>query len=247
MSAPGLILHCGAGAVERRDVFQIPTPASTRTWAPLPHGTLLVEVEHALLAHNLQVTSQAHSLTPDGSRYFGLLGVAFSGSTRDIGWVLGVRNSHDKSFPAGIVAGMQVLVCDNLSFSGEVKLTRKHTRHILRDLPGLVEGGIRRITGHWVNQDKRVEAYRRTPLDDKSAHDVIIRAADHEAIGSRQIPRVLREWREPSHPEFKIRSAWSLFNAFTEVLKDGLESLPRKTEALHGLFDRLAGVSHSLN
>ena len=45
-------------------------------------------------------------------------------------FVVGVRNSHDKSFPAGLVIGASIFVCDNLSFSGEVKLARKHTVHV---------------------------------------------------------------------------------------------------------------------
>ena len=56
-------------------------------------------------------------------------------SSEDYCWVLGLRNSHDKTFPAGIVAGASVFVCDNLSFSGEIKFARKHTRFIVRDLP----------------------------------------------------------------------------------------------------------------
>ncbi|MGV3661435.1 MAG: hypothetical protein ACO1TE_14700 [Prosthecobacter sp.] len=41
--------------------------------------------------------------------------------------------NHDKTFPAGIVFG-----CDNLSFSGEIKFARNHSRFIVRDLPQLV-------------------------------------------------------------------------------------------------------------
>jgi hypothetical protein len=52
--------------------------------------------------------------------------------------VVGIRNSHDKAFAAGIIAGAQVLVCDNLCFSGEILLARKHTGHIHYDLPVMV-------------------------------------------------------------------------------------------------------------
>ena len=48
---------------------------------------------------------------------------------------------------------------------------------------------------------------------------------------------------EPSHPEFSERSAWSLFNAFTEVLKGNLPELPKRTEVLHGLFDQQVKLS----
>jgi hypothetical protein len=49
---------------------------------------------------------------------------------------------------------------------------------------------------------------------------------------------VLHKWREPRRDGFEARSVWSLFNAFTESLKDGnLAELPKRTEALHGLRD----------
>ena len=37
---------------------------------------------------------------------------------------------------------------------------------------------------------------------------------------------------------------WSLFNTFTESLKDGssLAELPKRTEALHGLLDTHVGL-----
>ncbi len=39
------------------------------------------------------------------------------------------------------------------------------------------------------------------------------------------------------------RNVWSLFNAFTESLKEGnLAELPKRTEALHGLLDTHVGL-----
>ena len=55
---------------------------------------------------------------------------------------------------------------------------------------------------------------------------------------------VLREWCEPRHDAFEGRNVWSLFNPFTESLKDGnLAELPKRTEALHGLLDMYVGLS----
>jgi hypothetical protein len=36
-----------------------------------------------------------------------------------------------------------------------------------------------------------------------------------------RLPKVIEAWDEPRHDEFKPRTPWSLFNAFTEVLKAG--------------------------
>lgn len=240
---PNLLLHCGARAVPREDLADVWTPRATETWTPIPHMELIRKVEKTLAANNLTVGSQAHSLTHDGARYFGLMEIQGRATDQDYCWVLGLRNSHDKTFPAGIVAGASVLVCDNLSFSGEVKLARKHTRFISRDLPFLVECAVGRLLQKWHDQDRRIECYRNSDLDDRAAHDLIIRATDVGACTNRLVPTVLKEWREPRHHVFKQRNAWSLFNAFTEGLKGNLLELPKRTEALHGLLDSYVGLA----
>jgi hypothetical protein len=173
-----LLLHCGAHAVDRAIIGATPTPEPTVTWTPLPRIALIEEVEHVLNSNGLSVVNQVHSLTHDGLRYFGLMEIQNGVVHRDYAWVLGLRNSHDKSFPAGIVAGANVFVCDNLSFSGEIKIARKHTRFILRDLPFLTERAIGRLMQRWHHQDQRINAYKGKNLSDSSAHDLIIRSTD---------------------------------------------------------------------
>jgi len=238
-------MHCGARAVERSALASVPTPESTTSWQPIPHLKLVEQVEKALVSSNLTVVNQAHSLSPDGSRYFGLVHVANGRENADYAWVMGVRNSHDKSFPAGIVAGTQVFVCDNLAFGGEVKFARKHTRFILRDLPMIAERAVSRLVDKWHTQGKRIAAYKEHKVADRDAHDLIVRALDIGVIGSRAVLPVLGQWREPAHEVFAPRTAWSLFNGFTEAMKgDNLQVLSKRTEALHGLFDGYVGLVH---
>jgi hypothetical protein len=239
---PNLCLHCGAQTVERKQVQLVPTPRATETWTPIPHLELVTQVERTLKSNGLVVGTQAHSLTRDGARYFGLMEVQREEFDEDYCWVLGLRNSHDKTFPAGIVAGAQTFVCDNLSFSGEVKLTRKHTRFITRDLPSIVQSAIGKLMDRWHHQDTRLSVYKLTEIEDCTAHDLIVRATDVGVCPNKLVPRVLREWREPRHDAFTPRNAWSLFNAFTEALKGNLIELPRRTEALHGLLDTHVGL-----
>jgi hypothetical protein len=240
---PNLCLHCGAQEVARSAIATIDTPDPTDTWVPIPHHQLIQTVERTLKSTNLTIGTQAHSLSHEGMRYFGLMEIVGKSPSDDYTCVLGLRNSHDKTFPAGIVAGASVFVCDNLSFSGEVKFARKHTRHLLRDLPQLVERSIGLLTAKWHDQDKRIAAYKHAEIEDAEAHDLVIRAIDVGVGSNRLIPSVLQEWREPRHAAFEPRNVWSLFNSFTEALKDGnLAELPKRTEALHGLLDVAVGL-----
>jgi hypothetical protein len=245
-AVPGLLLHCGAGAADRETVFATPTPPPTGTWFPLPHRDLVEEVEGQLDAASFTVTGESHALSHDGARYFGLFEVRVEGSGTEHGytWIVGIRNSHDKTYPAGLVAGTKVFVCDNLSFTGEVRISRKHTRFAARDLRHLTARAIGQLGDQFSRIDRRIEAYRNRSLGDPEAHDLVIRAVDCRAITPLQVPDVLREWRQPSHPEFGPRTAWSLFNAVTEIHK-GLNPhvAVARGQALHGLFDQLVGMN----
>ena len=168
-----LILHCGANLVPRTAVSGVPTPSATQTWAPIPHSLLVEQVELALHANRLRVVSQAHSLTHDGLRFFGLMEIQNGAVHPDYGWILGLRNSHDKRFPAGVVAGATVFVCDNLSFSGEIEIARKHTRFILRDLPLLTGQAIGRLVQRWHHQDERISEEDRQRIATKIANFLV--------------------------------------------------------------------------
>ena len=241
----GMLLHCGAEMVNRRTVYDVPTPVGTETWYPLAHAGLIHEVETQLRSAAFNLTGEHHALSHDGARYFGLFEVNTPGRPdRDYGWVVGIRNSHDKSYPAGLVAGSKVFVCDNLSFCGEVRISRKHTRFAARDLQHLTSRAVGQLGDRFHQIDERIAAYRSRRVTGQQAHDAIIKAVDCRAITPSQIPDVLQEWRKPSHVDFLPRNAWSLFNACTEAMKGiNPNTMVNRSQALHGLFDGLVGLS----
>lgn len=60
-----------------------------------------------------------------------------------------------------------------------------------------------------------------------TARDLSVDAADHlmveavrrDVLPTSNLPKVIEAWERPAHEEFAPRTAWSLFNAFTEVSK----------------------------
>lgn len=241
-----MLLHCGGEIVERETLFGVPTPQHTATWFPLPHRHLVEEVTGQLDDAGFNILGESHAISHDGNRYFGILEVSPRGDNAQNGhgWVVGLRNSHDKTFPAGIVAGTRVFVCDNLSFSGLIQIRRKHTRFAVRDLRQLTARAVGQLGDRLAGMESRIAAYRELRLTDGKAHDVVIRATDCRAITTSQIPEVLGHWRNPEHEEFRARTGWSLYNAVTEAYKSGNpHTAIARCEALHGLFDGMAGVA----
>ena len=247
-----LILHCGASKVEREALELVPTPTGTHSWTPIGHFDLLTQVEKSLASRKLSVVSEAHGVTKDGARYFGLLQVSNEaiGDQPDYGYVVGLRNSHDRRFPVSLAVGSSAFVCDNLSFSSEITAFRRHTTYVRRDLPNLMARAVAQLSDKWTDQQARFDAYKNHELSNVQAHDLLVRALDVRAITTTQIPHILTEWRTPRHPEFASAgpTAWRFFNAVTEIAKEGgIWSLPPRTEALHGLLDQEVGVTFSRN
>jgi hypothetical protein len=241
-----LVLHCGARHVERGAIAEAPTPAASETWVPIAHHRLLELVESTLTSSGMTVANQAHALWSDGLRYFGLLEVVNGRPHDDYALVIGLRNSHDKSFPASIALGSSVLVCDNLAFSAEVTIARRHTRFIERDLPRVVHTAVGRLADMRGQQDQRIEVYQHTEINDPQAHDLVIRAVDASVLPVTQVPAVLDQWRKPSHEEFAAdgKTVWRFHNAMTHVWKGrNLAALPRRSQALHGLLDTVCGLA----
>ena len=258
-----LILHCGASTVSRDALEYVQTPPATQSFQPVSHLEFLHQIESALVSDQYKVVDETHALSRGGARYFGMLqlasksvptfeagewgqsGVVYKAEASDYGFVVGLRNSHDHAYSASIAIGARVFVCDNLSFYGEERLSRKHTTFIARDLPGLAARAVGRLVAGKKSQAERFEAYKGFELVDKDANDLLIKSLDARAITGQQIPHVLREWRTPRHPEFgEAKTAWRFFNAITEIAKEkgGIWDLPRRTTALHGLLDQAVGI-----
>lgn len=244
MKTLNLMVHAGGLTAERAQVNLVKTPAATDTWKPIPHDRFIDGVISSLDRSGLHVVSEAHALGHEGQRYFGMFQLKNGNNPADYSLVVGLRNSHDKSFPAGLVVGSGVFVCDNLAFSGEVKIGRKHTVFIERDLPNLIQSAVGKIGDLRKSQDNRIELYKRFEMSDTQAHDIVIQALDNRVAPVTYIPDILREWRTPRHPEFaQAKNGWRLFNAFTEILKESsLFERPRATQALHGLMDTACKV-----
>lgn len=245
MKTLNLMVHAGAMRVDRGQIESAATPKPTETWFPIPHHRFLEGIQLAVENSGLHVVEEAHALSEDKNRYFGLLQLANGKNPEDYSLILGLRNSHDKKFPAGLVVGSGVFVCDNLAFSGEIKIARKHTRYINDDLPRLIDGAIGRLGDMRKTQDERIASYKSKEMTDLQAHDFLIQSLDAQVMPVTRIPDVLKEWRTPRHAEFaEQKNAWRMFNAYTEVMKDSNVFLrPKTTQALHGLMDTFCVVN----
>ena len=212
----GLIMEEGK-FVNRAEVARIDTPRSTDTWRPVPHIDVIEAVTNVIKAHDWSIEGEKFGLVNEGKRLFGVMELS-SSSSPDWHRCIGIRNSHDKAFAAGISVGIKVLVCSNLCFGGTTVVRRRHTSGIV--LGELIDRAVASLEDGFLTTESVCEDLKDAYLrDDDEARSCIVRAAELGVINSSDILPVYREYKQPSHEEFAEPTRWSLLNSITETIK----------------------------
>src|SRR5690242_14718057 len=104
MSGATLCLHTGAKEVDRAELARVEVPQATATWFPVGHNVVVEEVEQALDLSGFQIERAQYALSHQGARFFGALDLVAK-LIPGVSLAVGIRNSMDKVFPRGFLAG----------------------------------------------------------------------------------------------------------------------------------------------
>ena len=229
-----LILHAGAAALGYDDLRTLPMPEGTSTHVPVAHHEIVELMRYTLGFYGHEIAEEHHAVTGDGNRYFGLLSLRSPyGEYSD---TVGLRNSHDKSFPIGIAFGSRVFVCDNLAFIGDHVIRRKHTVKAKRELPGLVTEIVAPLQQQRIALNQKLLSYQEHTLTDRDADHAIMTMYRRGVINLQRIGAVLDNWERPPH-DWGDKNAWRLFNAATLALAGKVTEKPDLTKRLHAVID----------
>ncbi len=234
-----LMLHAGANAISYDDLRQIQTPNPTDTHVPIPHHEIVELMRYTLGFFGHEVVEEHHGVTPDGNRYFGVL--MLRSPYGDYTNMLGLRNSHDRTLPIGIAFGSRVFICDNVAFSADHVIRRKHTVKAKRELPGLVTEIVQPLQVQRIAQNQKLLRYQDTALTDEQADHAILTMYRNDIIGVQRIGDVVEQWERPSH-DWGEKTAWRLFNATTFALAGKVAEKPDITKELNHIIDGVCTV-----
>ena len=216
-----IMLHRGGWEATKTDIACVPVPEPTDSYHPVPYSRFVEEMELHVPRFGLTIQSEQFALAREGSQMFGVLTCTNGHDAGDYALAIGLRNSYDRSLSVGLVAGTRVFCCDNLAFSGEVAMARKHTANVFRDLPDLIYRMLSQMTVLKSRTDEEIASMKALPLTPERAHHFMVEAIQAGVTPASRLPKVIEAWESPTHEEFEPRMAWSLFNSFTEVLKAG--------------------------
>jgi len=235
-----LILHTGGKPVSYDELRAVSTPAATETHIPLPHHELVEMVRFTLNYHGHEVVEEHHATAHDGMRYFGMM--TLRSPYGDYGDIVGLRNSNDRSFPIGLAFGSRVFVCDNLAFSGDHVIKRKHTARSKRELPSLLSEIVVPLAAQRIAQNEKLLSYRNSALDDDMVDMGIMKLYRKKVIGVQAIGNILNAYETPPH-DWGDRTVWRLFNAATLTLAGKVAEDPKLTEGVHEVMDELSELA----
>tara|TARA_R110000824_G_scaffold19793_2_gene75898 strand:- start:20129 stop:20971 length:843 start_codon:yes stop_codon:yes gene_type:complete len=218
--AKHLIMHVDSQVVPQRPFLKgLPLPEATNTFTPVAHEDFDNLVQQAISDAGIKIKQSEYGLSntdSDGYQHkFFVAHDTVDEVTGGVNMVIGARSSTDKSFAAGLVFGQRVTICDNRAFSGEYVLRRKHTRHILRDLPKMIAAGMGTYFQQAELQAKLIESLKDEDVNRYCLHDTLIGAAERTIIPWADIPKIKSHFYEPTDGNKFEETGWGLHNAFT--------------------------------
>lgn len=216
-----LMLHKGGHSVSRNDLMLVDCPEPEATWYPIPHTEVASQVLHTLELFQYAVKREQWALAgPNGEQMFGVLDTTCSILGKEINLAVGVRNSVDKSFAMGFCAGSRVFVCDNLAFSAELMVNRKHTRFGLDSFRKSINHAATALDSFVHTEKARTERWQQQQITAPQRDEVILRALESAVFPKTMLGDVFREHVRPTYAEFRDGSAFGMFNNFTTALRD---------------------------
>lgn len=210
------------------ELGEVVTPMPTATWQPVPHYDAFCMLEEAMLARGYQVAETQHVLARDGRMYFGML--ALRSWNREYKPTIIMRNDHSKTLAWSVVLGaVSVVACTNLSlFSGDIKLSRKHTPGITYDSPRLLNAALDQLESQQEATEQLIDQYKDTRLSGSQFEHLLVRALRCGVVSGGKASAVVKEWYEPSDPALlDSPSLWRLENAITRTERGNLPNVGR--------------------
>jgi hypothetical protein len=217
----------------------VPTPPATGTHVPIPHLAVAEGLVDALSRRQIGIVGEEYAVSKDGPEMFGVIDLetSFDGCW----FAIGIRNANNKRFRLSCTVGLRVFLCHNLAFQGDYSpVLAKHSKHFC--LEDSLPIGVERMQRNFEPMRRQVESWQAQQLSTAAAKLTIYRAfVEGELDVPKHLARKVHElYFVPQHPEFEMRTMWSLSNAFTSAFKE-LDPIPQfRATARLGCFLEMA-------
>jgi len=236
-----LLTQCGSQRCSLEQLLAIPEPQKTKSYTPLNHYDFAVSVLTIAsdLLKGYRFDGDSYALSSDGQKMFGVITYRKINSQQneELKVAIGLRNSYNKTMSAGLVLGSTVLVCDNLVFSGDIKVMRKHSGvDMHEDLHDQIVTAIYKSQHNFQQICHDVELMKQKPMNQHQKYEYIGMLTGEGVLSATQSTTAFKELWKPSHEEFQVDTLWAGYNCATEALKSSpVHQIVQRHSGLHSL------------
>lgn len=218
---------------------------------PVPHHELVEMARRELDNNGFTIEQEEFGISEGGMNLFSGFALRKSDmQDEERTLVMGLRNSHTQKLATSMCIGTSMMVCENLCFSSDIKLSRKHVGNIINDLPPMFNKGILSIQETWDNQTKRIDTYKQTEADEVSVLNKLVKAGLVKQGKLGELFDLIENGgasvngTKGAFSEYR-GTLWNLYNAITESYKTASETnlmihLPQMTMRVQQILDRVA-------
>ena len=178
----------GAKEIDRETLSRVEPPPRTDTWFPVRHSLVLDLVGGMLEQSGFRIKAERLGLSKDEHRFFGTLDLETPLVEGVSALSVGIRNSTDQTFPLGFCAGSRTFICDNLAFSADLIVKRKHTANGERRFREAIGLAVQSLDQFRLTETRRIEFMRQTVLPPYEAEAQMITAFERGLISTRTLP-----------------------------------------------------------
>lgn len=204
---------------EVREVELVRPAHAKGYWQGISHADLLDTVFNEVRRRKWKMGQDLYTMNADGTDLAAAFNIEIPTLKAPQGqtFSMGLLTSNARRKKLKIVVGSVVKVCHNGMVTGEIALARKHTKNL--SLKDEIEEALNTYIMKAMMLKDTVSEMQRIHLGDGSKDTLLMQAGRLKVMPWSRVGMVDEEYRHPKHEEFKPRTVWSLFNAFTEVVK----------------------------
>lgn len=197
----------------------IPTESLGPRHSPVNHGDCLDIFQNTLADKNVNFDNGTGLLSKDRLKYVYVCEINVD-NRPDLTFTMGFCNYNNKKKSLTGLAGEKVFVCSNEMYTGQIKdYRRRHTAGIHGEVRGVFENTVEQFDAFVKKRGAEIDFLKEAKFGDKQLGDTVLNLHRNSYLGSTNISRIVKEWDNPRHEEFKERTAWHFQNAATEVMK----------------------------
>lgn len=211
--------------VSPEDFLYHELPPQTHSYKPVSNALINQMIYEEAKHRQYHITGKGFRANPSRTEFIAMF--TLDNPKNGLSRMIGYRNSTNKKWAVGFVAGALVMICSNGMISGDVITIRRHTGSIADDLQLIVKQAFDEITPRFNSLLQETELLHEKLIQKPDALEIISDLFfSKEMLTVTQMSKLKEKFF--TDPNFSIPKdpstffpAWNLYNQITEAMKHG--------------------------